>query len=86
MAQLLDQEIVDVGFVEKRPYAKPKVEDPKYWIIGAVLGPLAFLVFVFWLVAYIYYKCINPKRSRDKRKAHILTEESANSVSSFIPE
>ena len=80
MAQLLDHEIIDLGYVEKKPYSTKQLEESKYWIIGAVLGPLIFLVSIFWIVAYIYFKCINPKRSNDKKIAKRLTEESSNSV------
>lgn len=80
MAQLLEHEIVDLGYVEKQPYSTKQLEEQKYWIIGAVLGPLIFLVIIFWIIAYVYYKCINPKRSNDKKQANRLTEESSNSV------
>lgn len=85
MAQLLKYEIIDLGYVEKKPYSTKELGESKYWIIGAVLGPLIFLVILFWLVAYIYYKCINPKISKDKITTNRLAEESSpNSVSEII--
>ena len=60
-AQYLKQEVVDQGYIESNPRPANN-EDKRLWIIAAVLGPLAFLIVLFWLIAFIYYKCINPRR------------------------
>jgi hypothetical protein len=31
--------------------------DPKLWIIGAVLGPIAFVVLLIALSCFLYFKC-----------------------------
>jgi enamine deaminase RidA (YjgF/YER057c/UK114 family) len=66
MAQILGQEVDDNGYIENMPRSAV-VDDKKLWIIGAVLGPIALIIVVFWIIAFIYYKCINPKRSKLQR-------------------
>lgn len=66
MAQILGQEIDEKGYIETRP-REAVVDDKRLWIIGAVLGPIALIIIIFWLIAFIYYKCINPKRSKLQR-------------------
>ncbi len=80
-SDMLNTEIIERGFVEVMPYNKSPPAQPQYWIIGAVLGPIVFIVIVFWLIAYIYYRCINPKRNFKKQGSR-LKDESAGDVSS----
>ena len=80
MAQYLNQEVDDPGYIETRPRTQETQQDQRLWIIGAVLGPVAFLAIVFWLVAFIYYKCINPRKNKDtKAQSKKLTKESPSS-------
>ncbi len=79
-SDMLNTEIVERGFVEVMPYNKSPPAQPQYWIIGAVIGPIAFIVIAFWLIAYIYYRCINPKRNFKKQGSR-LEDESPENVS-----
>ncbi len=75
MAQIMRQEIDQQGYVEIKPRDNPSGDQP-LWIIGAVLGPLAFLCLSFWSILFVYYKCINPRnRMNAKTKPQILKEE-----------
>lgn len=78
MSRFLKNEIVDIGYVEKKPYNQSEDEDLRLWIIGAVLGPIAALVILFWIIAFIYYKCINPKRKLDTKTASRLRDDSSD--------
>lgn len=80
----LNTEVVDIGYVEVQPYDTESPADPQYWIIGAVLGPIAFLVILFWLIAYLYYRCINPKRNFKKQASRLNNETSPHSVNIFL--
>lgn len=80
MAQYLNQEVENQGYVELKP-REPVAVDQKLWIIGAVLGPLALIFILFWIVLYIYYKCINPKKPLQDSKSKILKNESSPSSS-----
>ena len=83
MGIYMNQEVNDQGYAEDMPRTYSPDADQKLWIIGAVLGPLALLIFLFWLVAFIYYKCIRPKNNnkQDKAGAKRLKDESPFSVS-----
>ena len=63
MAQIIGQEVDEKGYIETRPRS-PIVDDKRLWIIAAVLGPLALIIVLFWLIAFIYYKCINPRKAQ----------------------
>lgn len=80
MSRYLNNEIVEQGYVEKAPYKTDGEEDLRLWIIGAVLGPITFIVALFWIIAFVYYKCINPKRKLDKKKGFRLNDESSDTV------
>ena len=81
MGIYLKQEVEDQGRSEEMPRNYTASEDQKLWIIGAVLGPLALLIFLFWLIAFTYYKCIRPKNTKDnKAGAKRLKNESPSSV------
>ena len=82
MAQILNQEVETKGYVEVKPRSISSQEN-QLWIIGAVLGPLAFLCILFWLILFFYYKCINPRTNiNSKTKPHVL-KEYPSSVSLF---
>jgi hypothetical protein len=75
MAELLKQEVETKGYVEIMPRGS-STQDNQLWIIGAVLGPLAFLCIVFWIILFVYYKCINPRTNQNaKTKPQILKED-----------
>lgn len=80
-AQYLGQEVVQKGQVELQPRQEMSGSNQQLWIIGAVLGPIAVLFAVFWIVLFLYYKCINPrKRLESKSKSRIINSESPDSV------
>lgn len=85
LARILGQEVVQQGFVEAQPRVSSLGSDEKLWIIAAVLGPLAILFLVFWIIFCVYYKCINTqkRKMRSKSKARIINTESPNSVLHF---
>jgi hypothetical protein len=75
MAKMLEQEVETKGYVEVMPRGST-TQDNQLWIIGAVLGPLLFLCIVFWLILFIYYKCINPRTNlHAKTKPQMLKED-----------
>lgn len=73
MAQILNQDVEVKGYVEVKPRTSSS-QDSNLWIIGAVLGPLLFLCLVFWIVLFIYYKCINP-RTKQKSQTNPSKED-----------
>lgn len=81
MAQALSNEIETRAYIDTKPRT-PTVNDQQLWIIGAVLGPLLFLLILFWIIFYVYYKCINPRKPSIKSKSQStkLTAESPTSV------
>lgn len=83
MARYLNYEVVQQGYVEAMPRLGTGSSDQKLWVIAAVLGPLAVLFFVFWIIFWVYYKFINTSRGRmqSKSKARIINNESPDSVS-----
>lgn len=55
-----------VGDLAQNPDVSPTVTtptttDPKLWIIGAVLGPVAFVLLLIFLACFLHYKC-RPRR------------------------
>ena len=82
MGIYLNQEVEEQGYVEDSPRVFSSATDKKLWIIGAVLGPIAILIGLFWLISFIYYKCVRPRNNKEKlvdRKR--LNEETSSSVS-----
>ncbi|CAF0753312.1 unnamed protein product [Brachionus calyciflorus] len=63
MAQYLNQEVESQGYVEVKP-RQVVVSDQKLWIIATVLGPLLLIFLLFWVILFVYYKCINPRRAK----------------------
>ena len=81
MGIFLNYEVDNQGFAEDNPRVYSSNPDQKLWIIGAVLGPLAFLIILFWLIAFIYYKCIRPRNNKSKiMEKEKLKQESPSSV------
>jgi hypothetical protein len=81
MSNYLNFEVKDQAYIETQPRTMGTY-DNKLWIIGAVLGPLLVLIILFWIVCFIYYKCINPKKSNniDAKVKSKRLDESPNSV------
>lgn len=73
MAKTLQYEVVQIGEMEKNQ-SNNVVTDQRLWIIGAVLGPVAFLLLIFWLIGFIYYRCINPRRANDPNATKVKIE------------
>ena len=61
ISQILKQEVVDPGYIDSNPRTTTN-DGQRLWIIGAVMGPLVFLIILFWIIAFVYYKCINPRQ------------------------
>ena len=84
MGIYLNYEVDEQGYAEEAPRDYSSNTDQKLWIIGAVLGPLAFLIILFWLVAFIYYKCIRPRNKKSKiMEKEKLKNDSPSSVSIY---
>ena len=67
MAAILQYEVVEKAYMEKEPRVTT-TQNQQLWIIAAVLGPVAFLIIVFWITGFIYYKCISPKNAKNTAK------------------
>ena len=81
MGIYLNHEVDNQGFAENNPRVYSSNTDQKLWIIGAVLGPLAFLIILFWLIAFVYYKCIRPRSNKGKiMEKEKLKQDSPSSV------
>ena len=81
MAQTLGQLVDEKGYVETRP--RNAIDyDQRLWIIGAVLGPLALIIVLLWIIAFVYYKCINPKRTKLQRMSGKTPSYGGSSTSS----
>ncbi len=84
MGIYLNYEVDEQGYAEETPRVYSSNTDQKLWIIGAVLGPLTFLIILFWLVAFIYYKCIRPRNKKSKiMEKEKLKNDSPSSVSIY---
>lgn len=83
MAQYLGQEVLEQGYSEAKPI-KSIVQDNRLWIIAAVIVPVAFLIVTFWIVAFIYFKCINPTKHSRKPRARRLTESPSSVISKLF--
>ena len=85
MSKYLNYEVKEQGYIEKIPRVS-SVDEKKLWIIGAVLGPLIFIILLFWFICFFYYKCVNPKKNKkfsSDVKSKRLSEKSLNSVRFF---
>jgi hypothetical protein len=80
MAQFLGQEVINQGYAQSIPIVMTSVTDNRLWIIGAVIGAIVFVIVLFWIVACVYYTCINPRKNLKTPRARRLTE-SPSSVS-----
>ena len=83
MATDLGSEIVNKGYSQTSPYISTVTVSQPYWIIGAVLGPIVFLITLVWIVAFVYFKCINPRRETPSKDEKIV-KESPTSVNFFF--
>jgi hypothetical protein len=83
MSKYFNYEVKEQGYIEKIPRVS-SIDEKKLWIIGAVLGPLVLLIFLFWIICFFYYKCVNPKKKIDnsKVKSKRLSDKSLSSVTS----
>ncbi|CAF0954896.1 unnamed protein product [Adineta ricciae] len=58
------------------------VSDQKLWIIGAVLGPVAFTILLIFIFCYLHYKCrprhTNQLLAKPIRTAPALTQSTTN--------
>ncbi len=85
MSKYFNYEVKEQGYIEKIPRIS-NIDDKKLWIIGAVLGPLIFLILLFWIICFFYYKCVTPKKNNNfdsKIKSKRLSNKSLDSVSIF---
>lgn len=73
MAAILQYEVVEKAYMEKEPRVSATQSQP-LWIIGAVLGPVFFLIIVFWITGFLYYKCIRPTSVKKNPKPTIVTK------------
>lgn len=48
----------------------PPVVDQKLWLIGATLGPVAFVLLLIFFFCYLHYKC-RPRQTSDKRVSFV---------------
>jgi flagellar biosynthesis/type III secretory pathway M-ring protein FliF/YscJ len=64
MATILQYEVIEKAYMEKQPRVTT-TQNQQLWIIAAVLGPVAFLIIVFWITGFLYYKCISPKNPKN---------------------
>jgi hypothetical protein len=83
MAQHLGQEVTQQGYAQAVPLTTTPQEN-KLWIIGAVIGPLLFIIIIFWIVACFYYTCVNPKKKIKRPRRAKRLAESPLSVSYLI--
>jgi hypothetical protein len=80
MTRILNVEVEEQGYVETQPRTAASTSSSQLWIIAAVLVPVFLLVVIFWVILFIYYKCVNPKRPlASKSKSRII--ESPDTVS-----
>ena len=49
----------------------PATTDRKLWLIGAVLGPIAFVLLLIGLCCYLHFKC-RPRTSNNQGTAQVL--------------
>ena len=70
VASILQYQIVEKAYMEKEPRVTA-VQDQRLWIIGAVLGPIALLILIFWLTGFLYYKCISPRSAKKNQKVDV---------------
>ena len=64
MALYLNHDVDELGYVGSMPRDSASSVNSYLWVIGAVIGPIAFLVIVFWIVCFVYYKCISPRNNK----------------------
>jgi hypothetical protein len=81
IATVLQYEVIEKAYMEKSPRVQIVV-DQRLWIIGAVLGPIALIILVFWLTGFIYYKCISPRRALEKTDKNDVLKVFFNYISS----
>jgi len=86
MSNFLKVEVVEKAWMEKSPRTIT-VDDSQMWIIGAVLGSLFVVLTVIWILGYIYYRWVRPRRPTkfDKdtpmpRKAREILQEKPTRV------
>lgn len=79
LAQYLNNEIETQGYVESKPREESQ-SNKNLWIIGAVLGPIFLLIILFWIIAFTYYKWVNPRKKSSDNEKKKLTKSTKTLV------